>query len=56
MTLFVDLSHPEVVAFHASWGYEKVDESKPYDDSPTFAVMPRRLKPSGRGDGPASGG
>jgi GNAT superfamily N-acetyltransferase len=46
VTLFVDLSHPKVVALYESWGYEKADESKPYDDSPTFAVMLRRLKPS----------
>ncbi|WP_405612288.1 GNAT family N-acetyltransferase [Streptomyces sp. NBC_01508] len=45
VTLFVDLSHPKVVALYESWGYEKVDESKPYEDSPVFAVMLRLLKP-----------
>ncbi|MFI6644453.1 GNAT family N-acetyltransferase [Streptomyces sp. NPDC050504] len=43
VTLFVDLSHPKVVALYEAWGYEKVDESKPYDDSPTYAVMLKRL-------------
>ncbi|ADI10015.1 putative acetyltransferase [Streptomyces bingchenggensis BCW-1] len=45
VTLFVDLAHPKVVTLYESWGYKKVDESKPYDDSPTFAVMLKRLKP-----------
>ncbi|MFJ4683543.1 GNAT family N-acetyltransferase [Streptomyces sp. NPDC088789] len=45
VTLFVDLSHPKVVALYESWGYEKVDHSKPYDDSPMFAVMLRPLTP-----------
>jgi ribosomal protein S18 acetylase RimI-like enzyme len=44
VTLFVDASHPKVQALYESWGYEKVDESKPFDDSPTFAVMLKRLK------------
>ncbi|MEV7286055.1 GNAT family N-acetyltransferase [Streptomyces sp. NPDC093252] len=48
VTLFVDLAHPKVVALYESWGYEKVDESKPYDDSPVFGVMLRRLKPQAR--------
>ncbi|MER6380741.1 GNAT family N-acetyltransferase [Streptomyces sp. NPDC001127] len=46
VTLFVDVSHPKVVALYESWGYEKVDQSKPYDDSPTYAVMLKRLKRS----------
>ncbi|GAV41883.1 GNAT family N-acetyltransferase [Streptomyces acidiscabies] len=41
VTLFVDLSHPKVVSLYETWGYEKVDESKPFEDSPTFAVMLR---------------
>ncbi|MFF2848703.1 GNAT family N-acetyltransferase [Streptomyces sp. NPDC058001] len=45
VTLTVDLSHPKVVALYESWGYERGSESKPFDDSPTFAVMLKRLKP-----------
>ncbi|MFJ9590852.1 hypothetical protein [Streptomyces acidicola] len=44
VTLFVDLSHPKAVSLYKSWGYEKFDESNPYDDSPTFAVTLKRLK------------
>ncbi|MFI7103770.1 GNAT family N-acetyltransferase [Streptomyces sp. NPDC050161] len=43
-TLFVDRSHPKVVALYGSWGYEIVDESQPFDDSPTYAVMLKRLQ------------
>ncbi|MFF5720617.1 GNAT family N-acetyltransferase [Streptomyces buecherae] len=45
VTLFVDSSHPRVQALYETWGYRKVGESKPYDDSPTFAVMVKRLRP-----------
>ncbi|MFD4831535.1 GNAT family N-acetyltransferase [Streptomyces uncialis] len=47
VTLFVDLAHPKVVDLYESWGYEQVDESKPFDDSPVFAVMLRRLGSGG---------
>ncbi|GLF94411.1 GNAT family N-acetyltransferase [Streptomyces yaizuensis] len=46
VTLFVDLAHPKVLALYESWGYAKIGESKPYDDSPIFGVMLKRLKPS----------
>ncbi|MDQ8706854.1 GNAT family N-acetyltransferase [Streptomyces sp. LHD-70] len=43
VTLFVDRSHPKVQALYETWGYEQVDEAKPYEDSPTYAVMMKRL-------------
>lgn len=43
MTLFVDTTHPKVVALYESWGYRQVDESKPFEDSPLFAVMLKEL-------------
>ncbi|MBB1245824.1 GNAT family N-acetyltransferase [Streptomyces durbertensis] len=42
-TLLVDVTHPKVLALYESWGYTKVDEQKPFEDSPVFAVMVKRL-------------
>lgn len=42
-TLLVDVSHPKVQGLYETWGYEKVGEQKPFDDSPVFAVMVKRL-------------
>lgn len=44
VTLTVDREHGKVQALYESWGYEKIGEKKPFDDSPTFAVMLRRLR------------
>lgn len=44
-TLLVDAAHPKVQALYEGWGYEKVDEQKPFNDSPVFAVMVKRLGP-----------
>ncbi len=38
-TLCVDREHPKVQALYEAWGYRKVGEDKPFDDSPVFAVM-----------------
>ncbi len=37
--LTVDREHPKVQALYEAWGYQKVGEEKPFDDSPVFAVM-----------------
>ncbi|MFJ5104877.1 GNAT family N-acetyltransferase [Streptomyces sp. NPDC088554] len=37
--LTVDTEHPRVRALYESWGYRKVGESRPFPDSPLFAVM-----------------
>ncbi|MFJ9429402.1 GNAT family N-acetyltransferase [Streptomyces sp. NPDC101490] len=44
VTLFVDTAHPRVKSLYESWGYVQVDESKPYDDSPLYAVMLKDLR------------
>ncbi|MFI2031427.1 GNAT family N-acetyltransferase [Streptomyces buecherae] len=44
-TLCVDVAHPKVVRLYESWGYVKEGEQKPFEDSPTFAVMVKRLRP-----------
>ncbi|MFE6776551.1 GNAT family N-acetyltransferase [Streptomyces sp. NPDC057702] len=44
-TLLVDVSHPKVVALYERWGYAKVGEQKPFEDSPVFGVMVKRLAP-----------
>ncbi|WP_181785493.1 GNAT family N-acetyltransferase [Streptomyces phytophilus] len=38
-TLSVDRDHPKVQALYESWGYRKVGEDKPFEDSPTFSIM-----------------
>lgn len=43
VTLFVDTAHPRVEARYESRGYRQVDESKPFEGSPWFAVMLRDL-------------
>ncbi|MFT2020247.1 GNAT family N-acetyltransferase [Streptomyces sp. 796.1] len=43
-TLLVDTAHPKVQALYESWGYAKADEQKPFDDSPIFAVLVKRLR------------
>lgn len=45
VVLLVDREHPKVQALYMSWAYEKVGEHKPFDDSPTYAVMVRGLQP-----------
>ncbi|WP_125262301.1 GNAT family N-acetyltransferase [Streptomyces alboflavus] len=42
-TLLVDVTHPKVVSLYERWGYVKVGEQKPYEDSPTFAIMAKHL-------------
>ncbi|GGV15116.1 GNAT family N-acetyltransferase [Streptomyces spectabilis] len=43
VSLFVDTAHPKVVALYERWGYTKVAESRPFDDSPLYAVMAKRM-------------
>ncbi|WP_455356348.1 GNAT family N-acetyltransferase [Streptomyces sp. SYSU K217416] len=42
-TLLVDVTHPKVQALYETWGYGKLGEQKPFDDSPVFAIMVKRL-------------
>lgn len=42
-TLLVDVTHPKVQTLYESWGYETAGEQKPFDDSPVFAIMVKRL-------------
>lgn len=42
--LLVDATHPKVKALYESWGYVKVGEQKPFEDSPVFDVMLKTLK------------
>ncbi|GAA4705149.1 hypothetical protein GCM10023324_69840 [Streptomyces youssoufiensis] len=44
-TLLVDVAHPKVVELYERWGYEKVGEQKPFEDSPVFDIMVKRLYP-----------
>ena len=44
VVLSVDREHRKVQSLYESWGYEKVGQDKPFDDSPTFAVMLRSLR------------
>ncbi|MYQ46223.1 GNAT family N-acetyltransferase [Streptomyces sp. SID4985] len=39
VSLQVEIAHFKVVHLYESWGYRQVDESKPSDDSPRYAVM-----------------
>ncbi|MFI2077561.1 GNAT family N-acetyltransferase [Streptomyces triculaminicus] len=46
VTLLVDptVGDGRVQAVYESWGYEQIGQQKPFDDSPTFAVMMRSLE------------
>ncbi|MFF9897424.1 GNAT family N-acetyltransferase [Streptomyces longispororuber] len=44
VTLFVDTAHPKVVALYERWGYYKINESRPFDDAPLYAVMVKELR------------
>ncbi|WP_347404485.1 hypothetical protein [Streptomyces sp. MST-110588] len=50
-TLLVDVTHGKVQALYERWGYEKVGEQKPFDDSPVFAVMVKGISGCDGGDG-----
>lgn len=39
VTLSVDTAHPRVQELYESWGYRKVGESRPFADSPLYALM-----------------
>ncbi|MEJ8640164.1 GNAT family N-acetyltransferase [Streptomyces sp. MS2.AVA.5] len=41
--LLVDTAHPRVQSLYESWQYQKVGERQPFPDSPTYAVMLRRI-------------
>jgi GNAT superfamily N-acetyltransferase len=43
VTLLVESVRPRVQALYERWGYNKVGEAKPSDDSPLYAVMVRKL-------------
>ncbi|MFG3229340.1 GNAT family N-acetyltransferase [Kitasatospora sp. NPDC048194] len=43
--LSVDTEHPKVQALYESWGYRKVGEERPFEDSPLYAIMLRHLEP-----------
>ncbi|MFE7313836.1 GNAT family N-acetyltransferase [Streptomyces sp. NPDC057555] len=43
ITLFVDSAHPRVQALYEKWGYRKISECKPFEDSPLYSVMAMRL-------------
>lgn len=43
VALSVDTAHPRVQALYESWGYRKVGESRPFADSPLYALMVARL-------------
>ncbi len=43
VSLQVEAEHPKVRALYERWGYSKVGESKPSEDSPVYAVMVRKL-------------
>ncbi|QHC33407.1 GNAT family N-acetyltransferase [Streptomyces sp. HF10] len=43
VTLQVDSGHPKVQALYEGWGYRKVGETQPHDDSPLYYVMVRQL-------------
>lgn len=42
-TLLVDSEHDKVQSLYESWGYRKIQEQRPFADSPLFAVMVRDL-------------
>ncbi|MFI1676039.1 GNAT family N-acetyltransferase [Streptomyces sp. NPDC020607] len=42
-SLQVEIDHPKVVRLYETWGYRKVDEFKPADDSPVYAAMVKDL-------------
>ncbi|MFF7199202.1 GNAT family N-acetyltransferase [Streptomyces sp. NPDC008079] len=39
VALSVDTAHPKVQELYESWGYRKVGESRPFADSPLYALM-----------------
>lgn len=39
VALSVDTTHPRVQKMYESWGYRKVGESRPFADSPLYALM-----------------
>ncbi|CAL2058967.1 MULTISPECIES: GNAT family N-acetyltransferase [Streptomyces] len=43
VTLQVDCGRPKVQALYEGWGYRKVGETQPHDDSPLYSVMVRQL-------------
>ncbi|MET9558529.1 GNAT family N-acetyltransferase [Streptomyces sp. NPDC006645] len=43
-TLLVDRTHPRVRALYESWGYETVGEQQPFEDSPVYSIMVKRLR------------
>lgn len=45
--LSVDTEHPHVQALYESWGYRKAGDSRPFADSPLYAVMVAELPLSG---------
>jgi GNAT superfamily N-acetyltransferase len=43
-SLLVDNDHPKVRALYQSWGYRKVGQMQPFDDSPRYDAMVLSLK------------
>jgi len=43
VALSVDTTHPKVQALYESWGYRKGGESRPFADSPLYALMVAEL-------------
>nr|WSZ96372.1 GNAT family N-acetyltransferase [Streptomyces sp. NBC_00857] len=41
--LLVDTEHPKVQTLYEGWGYGKVGDQRPFEDSPVYAVMVKRL-------------
>ncbi len=44
VTLLVETERPRVQAMYERWGYSRVGEVDPADDSPGYAVMVRKLQ------------
>ncbi|MFD7580159.1 GNAT family N-acetyltransferase [Kitasatospora sp. NPDC059817] len=42
--LYVDVTHPRVLALYERWAYKKVGEHRPFEDAPLYAVMVRALR------------
>ncbi|MFD0399582.1 GNAT family N-acetyltransferase [Kitasatospora sp. NPDC059811] len=42
--LYVDVTHPRVLALYERWAYKKVGEHRPFEDAPLYAVMVRVLR------------
>lgn len=43
VALQVEVEHPRVQALYERWGYSKVGESQPSEDSPQYSIMVRKL-------------